>query len=247
MPGSPASPPSFDGFPPEAFAWFAGLEADNSKAWFSAHRETYDRAVRGALEAMLDELAGELGGEVKMFRQNRDVRFSVDKSPYKTTTYGLIVERPDDLPTLYAQLSATGLFAGAGYHMMAPDQLGRFREAVVDDLAGAELEQAIAGAEAVGIETFGEALKTAPRGYPRDHPRVRLLRHKALGAGRRLRAGADGAVPDGGGGGIAREAALEHARATWAGCAALSAWLEAHVGPSQVVAESRYGRGRRSG
>jgi uncharacterized protein (DUF2461 family) len=168
MPEPTASPPSFEGFPPEAFAWFAGLEADNSKAWFSAH-------------------------------------------------------------------------------MMAPDQLGRFREAVVDDLAGAELERAIAGAEAVGIETFGEALKTAPRGYPRDHPRVRLLRHRALGAGRRLPAGVDGAVPNGGGAGIAREAALEHARATWAGCDALSAWLEAHVGPSQVVAESRYGRGRRSG
>ncbi|HEU0317423.1 MAG TPA: DUF2461 family protein, partial [Solirubrobacteraceae bacterium] len=94
----PAAATPFDGFPPEAFAWFAGLEADNSKAWFTAHRETYDRAVRGALEALLDDLAGELGGEVRMFRQNRDVRFSADKSPYKTTTYGVIVARPDGLP-----------------------------------------------------------------------------------------------------------------------------------------------------
>ncbi|MCA1689196.1 MAG: DUF2461 domain-containing protein [Actinobacteria bacterium] len=141
---------------------------------------------------------------------------------------------------------------------MAPDQLGRFRAAVVDDLTGAELEQAIAAAEAAGIETFGEALKTAPRGYPRDHPRVRLLRHKALGAGRRLPAGAAGSWSGpagggdpgrggGGGGGIDRDAALGHARTTWAGCARLSAWLEAHVGPSRVVTESRYGRGRRSG
>ncbi len=232
----PAAATPFDGFPPEAFAWFAGLEADNSKAWFTAHRETYDRAVRGALEAMLEELAAELGGGVRMFRQNRDVRFSADKSPYKTTTYGLIVERPDGLPSLYAQLSARGLYAGAGYHVMAADQLTRFREAIVDDAAGPSLERAIAGAEAAGIEVFGDALKTAPRGYPRDHPRVRLLRHKALGAGRRLEAA---------GGGLPGPRALEHARTTWAGCGPLTAWLDEHVGPSQVTDESRWRRGGR--
>jgi uncharacterized protein (TIGR02453 family) len=233
----PAAATSFDGFPPEAFAWFAGLEADNTRAWFTAHREIYDRGVRGALEAMLENLAAELGGEVRMFRQHRDVRFSADKSPYKTTTYGLIVERPDGLPSLYAQLSSRGLYAGAGYHVMAADQLTRFREAVVDDGAGAELERAIAGAEVAGIEVFGEALKTAPRGYPRDHRRIRLLRHKALGAGRRLAAGADG---------IPGARALEHARKTWAGCGPLTAWLDAHVGPSEVTDEARWRRdGRR--
>ncbi len=229
----PAAATTFDGFPPEAFGWFAGLEADNSKAWFTAHRETYDRAVRGALEALLEDLAGELGGEVRMFRQNRDVRFSADKSPYKTTTYGLIVARPDGRPSLYAQLSSRGLYAGAGYHVMAADQLARFRDAVVDDESGPGLERAVAAAEAAGIEIFGETLKTAPRGYPRDHGRARLLRHKALGAGRRLDAGPDG---------IPAPRAREHARTTWAGCEPLTTWLDEHVGPSEVTDERRPGR-----
>jgi uncharacterized protein (TIGR02453 family) len=229
-------PQPFEGFPSETFTWFGGLEADNTKAWFTAHRETYDRSVRGALEAMLEELAGELGGEVRMFRPNRDVRFSADKSPYKTTTYGLIAGRPAGPPTLYAQVSAGGLFAGSGYHVMASDQLARFREAVAGDAAGPALERAIAAAEAAGVETFGEALKTAPRGYPRDHPRATLLRHRALVAGRRLEPGSRG---------IAREAALDHARTTWSACAAMDAWLDQHVGPSEIPVERRGQRGAR--
>jgi uncharacterized protein (TIGR02453 family) len=229
--------PPFEGFPSETFSWFDGLEEDNSKGYFTAHRETYELVVRGAIEALLEELADELGGHVKMFRQNRDLRFSADKSPYKTTTYGLIVERPDTLAALYAQLSAAGLFAGTGYHVLASDQLARFRDAVVDDRAGAELETAVAAAESAGIETFGEALKTAPRGYSRDHPRVRLLRHKSLVAGLRL---------DGGRRGISRAAALDHCRSAWAGCAPINAWLDAHVGATELPEEARYGRAARS-
>jgi uncharacterized protein (TIGR02453 family) len=224
--------PAFTGFPAEAFTWFAGLQADNSKAWFHAHRPTYDEAVRGPLEALLEELADELGGIVKLFRQHRDTRFSADKSPYKTTTYGLIAQRPDGLPALYAQLSESGLFAGSGYHVLAADQLTRFRDAVAEDTSGTELEDAIATAHAAGIQTWGEALKTAPRGYPRDHPRAALLRHKSLIAGARRDAGPDG---------IARAAAIAHARVTWAACAPLNAWLDAHVGPSELPAPARRG------
>lgn len=212
----PAPPVAFDGFSADSFAWFAGLEADNSKAWFTAHRETYDRAVRGALEALLEELADEFGGYVKLFRQNRDIRFSRDKSPYKTRTYGVILERPDSRAPLYAEISRPGLFAGSGYHMLDAAQLERFRDAVMDDRSGPELERAIAG-----IETFGEALKTAPRGYPRDHPRVKLLRHKSLVGGSRLAPRANR---------IGRDAALDHVRGTWNACAPMNAWLDAHVG-----------------
>ena len=212
---------SFEGFPRETFRWFAGIEADNSKRFFTAERNIYDRAVRGALEALLEELADDLGGHVRMFRQNRDIRFSADKSPYKTTTYGLIHERPGSRAPLYAQLSARGLFAGTGYYMLSPDQLTRFRDAIVDDRSGPELERVIAAVQGAGVETFGEALKTAPRGYPRDHERIALLRHKALFAGTRLGAGAKG---------IGREAALDHTRSTWAACAPLNAWLDEHVG-----------------
>jgi uncharacterized protein (TIGR02453 family) len=112
---------AFAGFVPEAFGWFAGLEAENTREWFAAHRDTYEDAVRGAFEAMLLELADDLGGDVKLFRQHRDLRFSADKSPYKTRTYGLIHDRPENRPTLYAQISATGLFAGSGYYRLAAD------------------------------------------------------------------------------------------------------------------------------
>jgi uncharacterized protein (TIGR02453 family) len=175
--------------------------------------------VREPLEALLDELAAALGGEVKVFRQHRDVRFSPDKSPYKTRTYGVVFATP---APLFAQVDRTGLFAGTGYHQLDAAQLARFRDAVSDDASGPALERAIEAAHAAGVETFGEALKTAPRGYPRDHPRVGLLRHKALFGGRRLDAGPDG---------IPAAAALDHARATWEACAAMNAWLAEHVGP----------------
>ena len=226
------APLPFDGFRPEAFAWFAGLQADNSRAYFSAHRDLYETAVRGALEAMLEELADELGGLVRLFRQHRDVRFSPDKSPYKTTTYGLLVDRPDSLAGLYAQLSANGLFAGTGYHALARDQLARFRDAVAADATGPHLEAAVAAVRDAGLEVYGEALRTAPRGFPRDHPRVALLRHRSLVAGNRLEPRDSG--------GIARDAALDHARATWAACAGLNAWLDEHVGPSAEAPRPRY-------
>ncbi len=227
---------TFEGFPSETFSWFAGLEADNSKRYFGAHRATYDRAVRGALEIMLEELADELGGRVKLFRQNRDVRFSIDKSPYKTTTYGVILGRPDSLAALYAQLSTAGLFVGTGYYQLAADQLTRFRAAVADDATGSELVGAIGAAEATGVEIFGEALKTAPRGYSRQHPRVHLLRHRSLVAGRRLTAGRQG---------IERDAALDLARATWHACAPLNAWLDSNVGASELPPPARAGQSRR--
>lgn len=214
----------FAGFSDEAFGWFAGLEADNSKRYFSEHRQTYDRAVRGALAALLEELAGEIGGRVKLFRQHRDIRFSPDKSPYKTRTYGVIDERPDALAALYAQISSAGLFAGTGYYALAADQLTRFREAVDEAPTGLQLEEAIAIARAAGVEIFGEALKTAPRGYSREHPRVHLLRHRSLIAGRLLSPSAAG---------IGRAVALDHARQTWAACAALNAWLDRNVGAGE--------------
>ena len=214
---------SFAGFPREAFAWFAGLEADNSRAYFAANRDTYENAVRGPLEELLEELADEYDGRVKIFRQHRDVRFSRDKSPYKTTTYGLILERPGSEAALYAQLSARGFFAGTGYHVLEPDQLARFRDAIAADESGPALERAVAAAHAAGVETFGEALKTAPRGYPKDHARIALLRHRSLVAGKRLDAGSKG---------IGRRAALDHARGTWAVCAPMNVWLDEHVGAS---------------
>ena len=137
----------------------------------------------------------------------------------------MIADRPDGLAALYAQLSAAGLFAGTGYYILARDQLARFRDAVADDATGPALEAAVAVARDAGLELYGEALRTAPRGFPRDHPRVGLLRHRSLVAGKRLEPGRKRR--------ITRDAALDHARATWAACAGMTAWLDEHVRDSK--------------
>jgi uncharacterized protein (DUF2461 family) len=79
---------SFEGFGPKVPKWFKGLEADNSRDYFAANRDFFEGKIRDQMEALLTELSQKFGGEVKMFRQNRDIRFSADKSPYKTNTYG---------------------------------------------------------------------------------------------------------------------------------------------------------------
>ena len=216
----------FPGFAPEVFEWFAGLERDNSRAYFTATRERYEAEVRGGLEAMLDELSEAFGGEVRMFRQHRDLRFTPDKSPYKTRTYGVLQGAQ---AAYYAELSASGLYAGTGYHQLARDQLERFRGAVADDRTGPDLAAVAAAVQEAGLELAGASLRTAPRGHPRDHPRIELLRRRALFAGRRL-AGA---------GGIGRDAALAHVAGTWRAAAPLNAWLDEHVGSSTLPPDER--------
>src|SRR5207253_5514416 len=105
----------FEGFGPQVREWFAGLEADNSREYFAASRDFFSASIRDQMEALLAELAQKFGGEVKMFRQNRDVRFSADKSPYKTNTYGVIYGSGVAAQGLYASISARGLVAGSGY------------------------------------------------------------------------------------------------------------------------------------
>ena len=224
---------AFTGFGSEVHAWFTGLEADNTKAYFTAHRDTYDTAVRGQMTALLETLAGRFGGEVKVFRQNRDVRFSPDKSPYKTNTYGIVYGAAIAPAGLYASISADGLVAGSGYHMMARDQLDRFRTAIDDDRSGSELGTRIAAAEAAGLDVWGETLATAPRGYPRDHARIELLRHKSLTLG------AVRAVPDG----IGADDALSFVAGVWEAAAPVTGWLDEHVGAT-TAPDSGGRRGR---
>jgi uncharacterized protein (TIGR02453 family) len=216
---------SFEGFGPSALEWFSELERDNTRAFFTATRDRYETEVRGQLEAMLDELTGEFGGTVKVFRQQRDIRFSPDRSPYKLRTYGVLLGARQGGNGLYAEVSAHGLYAGTGYHQMARDQLDRYRAAVADDATGPGLETALATAVDAGLELAGQSLRTAPRGYDRDHARIDLLRRKALIAGLRLHPGADG---------IPRDAALEHVSACWRAAAPLNGWLDANVGPTTL-------------
>jgi uncharacterized protein (TIGR02453 family) len=221
----------FEGFGPQVQEWFTGLEADNSREYFAANRDFYEASVRDQMEALLGELSDKFGGQIKMYRQNRDVRFSPDKSPYKTNTYGVLYGSEIAAEGLYASISARGLVAGSGYHMMARDQLERYRERVADDRDGPELAKLVAKAEKAGLDLWGASLATAPRGYPKDHQRIDLLRRKSLSLGATLDFG----------GGIGRADGLQFVTKTWRAAAPVTSWLDAHVGASTIPAE----RGRR--
>ena len=208
----------FSGWPPEALAWFEGLEADNSRAWFQANKATYDRCVRAPLEALVAELEPAFG-EVKIFRPYRDVRFSADKSPYKTQASAIV-------GPYYVQLSADGLLAGAGYHHMASDQLARYRAAVGADGSGEELAGLVETLERGGYGVAGgELLRSAPRGFQRDHPRIRLLRHKGLSA-YKLWPPAPW---------LHTAAVKGELTTAWLAMAPMVAWLEREVGPPEEV------------
>lgn len=213
----------FEGWSPRAVAWFEGLERDNSREYFNGTRELYEDAVKGPLLALLAELEGEFGGKAKMFRPHRDVRFSADKSPYKTQASAYL--QSGDGAGHYVEVSMDGLMAGSGMYQLARDQLARYRQAVDDPSPGGQLADVVDALRAGGYGIHGEALKTAPRGFSRDHPRVALLRHRGLFLM------AD--IPPGGE--LYSRRALDHVRTTWRAAAPLNAWLTTHVGPTEEV------------
>ena len=174
---------AFRGWRVEALEFFEGLEADNSKAYWQANKAVYEHEVRAPMEELLAELQPDFG-DGKIFRPYRDVRFSADKSPYKTNIAATIGGR-------YVQLTADAFGVGCGRWEMTSEDLERYREAVDDDRTGAELTKLVAAAGKAGLEISGhEVLKTAPRGYPKDHPRIELLRYKGLIAWREWPVGA---------------------------------------------------------
>ncbi|MDQ1694729.1 MAG: hypothetical protein QOJ03_82 [Frankiaceae bacterium] len=167
---------AFRGWPVEALEFYDGLQADNTKTYWQANKSTYEDKVRGPMVALLTELEPRWGAG-KIFRPYRDVRFSADKTPYKTAIGALLAEGG------YVQLSADGLATGCGVWHMESDDLKRYRGAVADDVSGADLVAVADALRGQGIGVISrESLKTVPRGYDRDHPRADLLRNKGLAA-----------------------------------------------------------------
>ncbi len=213
---------SFSGFGQETLPFFSGLEGDNSKAYWTAHRDTFERSVRDPMRAFVESVDAEFRPLV-IFRPHRDVRFSKDKSPYKTHI-GAVGELEGG-SIVYVQLSSRGLMAARGYYIMASDQLDRYRAAVADDVAGPALEAAISEVTKAKLSVShggGEPLKTAPRGFPRDHPRIRLLQWK----------GAIAAHDFGSPAWMFGPKAVARVCEAWRAAAPLCAWLDANVGPS---------------
>jgi uncharacterized protein (TIGR02453 family) len=206
----------------EALDFFEGLEADNSKTYWTEHKATYDEKVLAPMVDLLAELEDEFG-PTKIFRPYRDVRFSADKTPYKTNIGAM-------LGSGYVQLTAAGLSAGLGMYMMAPDQLTRYRAAVAGDSTGAELDRVIAGIERKKIHVHGHGpLKTVPRGYDKEHPRAELLKNKGITAWQDWPPAAWLSRP------AAKDRIVDFMRTS----APLMSWLDTHVGPSTTPHRGR--------
>jgi len=211
---------AFRGFPPECLTFYEGLELDNSRSYWMAHRDQFEDAVRGPMRELLVTL-DEQWGPFHVFRPNRDVRFSKDKSPYKTAL-GAVAES-DRAVHFYVQVSAAGLFVGSGLYHPATDQLERLRAAIDDTRRGGQLVKVVREVEATGLAVqVRDPLKTAPRGYAKDHPRIELLRGKGLTAGQEfpVRKWLHTAA--------VRDKVVE----TWSAARPLNGWLERNVGPS---------------
>jgi uncharacterized protein (TIGR02453 family) len=164
---------AFKGWPVEAVEFYEGLAADNTKTYWQEHKTVYERCVKAPMEELLAELADDFGPG-RVFRPYRDVRFSKDKTPYKLNCAA-------HLPGGYISFSADGLFVGGGLYQPEPDELQRFRAAVDDGESGSELEAIVATLRKDGFDVGAhEVLRTAPKGYARDHPRIELLKHKGI-------------------------------------------------------------------
>ena len=196
-----------------AAGFYRGLAADNSRDYFEAHRDVYQRAIRVPLEDLVD-IAQERYGPGKVFRPNRDVRFSKDKSPYKLGG----AMSAGRVGGVYAQISADGVWAGGGLYEPSRDQLARAREAISASRGRAAdgLRAAIVTAAAAGLEFVGSPLRTAPRGVDRDHPQIELLRMQRYAAMKKM----------------PLKATQDDVVAAWAGVEPLLAWIERYAGPA---------------
>jgi uncharacterized protein (TIGR02453 family) len=207
------------GIPADAFDFYDELRAENTRTWWQANAGRYAASVREPLEALLDALEDEFG-PARLYRANRDVRFSADKSPYKdhqgalaTTVAGM---------GFYVQVNGDGLMTGGGFYPTGPDQLPRLRAAIDAPQSGQQLKRVVDDLTRDGFDLGGERVATRPRGVPADHPRLELMRFKNL-----IAKCEHGAPPW-----VSTPELVDHVRDDWRAVRPLVDWLTAHVGAS---------------
>ena len=178
---------------PATYTFLRQLAANNDRDWFAANKQRYE-ASRHNVAEFSDELIQRLkrtdlisteNGKKSLFRIYRDVRFSKNKDPYKTSIAGSYTrDGRARRGGYYFQFSPTENLVGGGFYGIERDDLQRIREELGAD-AGAmrAIIEAPAFRRLYG-ELRGERLKTSPRGYPNDHPAIDLLRYKQFYAGR---------------------------------------------------------------
>jgi uncharacterized protein (TIGR02453 family) len=202
----------FTGFPEAALDFYDDLEIDNTKTFWTAHKDVYEQAVKTPMTALVTALEPEFG-EAKVFRPYRDVRFAKDKTPYKTNQGAWIARGPST--GWYVEVAAPGVRVGAGVYDASSDRLANIRAAIDDSRRGRQLEMILAKLETGGWEVRGDKLKTTPRGYDASHPRIELLRHRSLTVGKSYGFEPVIHTPD----------LLDRVRADWRAAAPLVEWI----------------------
>ncbi len=207
------------GFGPATFEFYEGLEADNSKTYWDAHKSIYLDAVKAPMEDLLEALKPEFG-QWHVFRPNRDVRFSKDKRPYKEQMGGYAAI--EDGVGYYVAVSARGLQLGGGWWQATSPQIARYRDAVAGH-DGAELEKYLVGLRKAKLNVDGDMMKTVPRGFAADHPRAELLKYRTMTFTVEHDAAAWMDGPQ----------LLKNVRSLWRTCQPALEWFAAHVGPAE--------------
>lgn len=214
---------AFTGFSQRALDFYARLEADNSREFWTAHKAVYEAEVRDPMRDLVAALEPEFGAG-KLFRPYRDQRFGRADSPYKTQQ-GAIVGPATGIGW-YVQVDADGLMVGGGFRAHGTAQTQRYRDAVDDDRTGIALSGLVETLRASGFEIEGDPLKTRPRGIAADHPRLELLRFRSLLAIMRYDDPPWLSTP----------AALDQVLEAWRELKPINKWILGNVGSADVSA-----------
>ncbi len=208
---------AFQGFPVEAFDFYERLAANNTRPWWNEHKAEYVQLVREPVQALVDELSAEFG-EANVFRPYRDARFSKDKTPIKDHQGAFV--GVEDAIGYYVQISAEGLMIAGGWYAPQGEQIARYRTSV-EGPAGAELER-ILKTLSRSWRVDGRQMKTRPRGVDPDHPRLELLRNRAVTVSRHYPVDAS----------LGTRKAFTSVRSGWRAMRPLVEWLGDFVGPA---------------
>jgi uncharacterized protein (TIGR02453 family) len=186
---------SFTGFTRETVRFYTALRKNNNRAWFEANRATYDAHVMAPAKLFVTAMGARLKTIVpgivavpavnkSIFRINRDTRFTLDPSPYKTNL-GIYfwdgARSRMESAGFYLGLEPPDLYVGGGMYMIPDNLIGRYRNAVVDKKRGSEIGKIVAALRArPGFAVEGTHYKRVPAGYDPGHPNAELLKHKGL-------------------------------------------------------------------
>lgn len=188
---------TFTGFPQEGLQFLADLAQNNNREWFQTHKQMYLDTIVAPAQAFVLAIGEGLqsissgirydtrtNGSGSLMRIYRDVRFSKDKTPYKTNVGIVWWEgngKKTEEPGFYFGLDSSGAGTHAGLHGFSKGMLHAYRDAVVDDSLGNELAEILNTITQNGRYTLSAPhYKRTPRGYDAENPRADLLLYNGL-------------------------------------------------------------------